>query len=170
MKQHLSLLLGLLALNIGGFAQSLPLSAEKERERAMTRAQFTKNFKDIQTISQGLLREHEAKKLTPSRLAKDVKSINKCSKALRAMIGLGNLATETEINKEIDTPAEFDQEIRRLSKLVFDFAHNPVHQNSKVLNTNQAEQAQTDLLTIINLSKAIESRAKGYSLAANVAQ
>jgi hypothetical protein len=39
-----------------------------------------------------------------------------------------------------------------------------------VLNTDQAERAQTDLLTIINLSKAIETKAKGYSLAANVSQ
>jgi hypothetical protein len=37
-----------------------------------------------------------------------------------------------------------------------------VHQNSKVFNTEQAERAQTDLLTVINLSKALEGKSRKY--------
>jgi hypothetical protein len=82
---------------------------------------------------------------------------------LRTLIALGEMALEVEINKEIDTAQEFDESIRKLSKLIWDFAHNPVHQNNKVFNTDQAERAQTDLLTIINLSKALENKSKGYN-------
>lgn len=160
-------LLAFLVIDIECLAQSQPLLTDKDRAQTIVRQQFTKNFHDLQTISQNLLHEHEARRLTPSRLAKDVKSINKCGKTLRSLIGLASLATETEINKEINTPSEFDESIRRLSKLIWDFAHNPVHQNSKVFNTDQAGQAQTDLLTIINLSKALETKAKGYSFNIN---
>jgi hypothetical protein len=139
-------------------------SIEAERNRAYARQQFQKNFKDLQTISQGLLKEHEAARLTPDRLAKDSKSINKCARNLRTMMALGEMAQEVEIDREIDTPKEFDQSIRRLHQLIYDFAHNPVHQNSKVFNTDQAERAQTDLLAIINLSKAMGDRSKSYTV------
>ena len=75
-------------------------------------------------------------------------------------MALGNLAVPLKIDKEINTPRQFDQSIRRIAKLIYDFAHNPIHQNSKVFNTDQAQQAQTDLLAIIDLSKAIENKAK----------
>jgi hypothetical protein len=128
------------------------------------RQQFTQDFRDLQLISQGLLRDHEARRLTPKRLRKDAGSINKCAKSLRSLMALGDLAAKPEIGveKEIDTPQEYDQSIRRLAKLIWNFAHNPVHQNSKVFDTELAAKAQTDLLTIINLSKVIESRAKRY--------
>ncbi len=143
-------------------ASQLPKSAEAQRERARVRQQFNKNFKDIQVLGQNLLKEHENGKLTPQRLLKDVKSINKCAKTLRTLILLGEMAEPLEINKEIDTAEEYDQSIRQLARHIWDFAHNPIHQNSKVFNTNQAEKAQTDLLAIIDLSKAIEGKAKGY--------
>ncbi len=149
--------------NLGWSPQSPDKKFERERERAHAREQFTKNFRDLQTISQGLLREHEAARLTSGRLAKDARSINKSARTLRTLIALGEMATEVEINKQIDTAQEFDESIRKLSRLIWDFAHNPVHQNNKVFNTDQAERAQTDLLTIINLSKAIETRSKSYT-------
>jgi hypothetical protein len=136
---------------------------EKERERAYAREQFSKNFRDLQLLGQELLREHERARLSPAKLAKHTRSINKCARTLRTLIALGEMALEVEINKEIDTAQEFDESIRKLSKLIWDFAHNPVHQNNKVFNTDQAERAQTDLLTIINLSKALENKSKGYN-------
>ncbi|MCI0659654.1 MAG: hypothetical protein L0220_01135, partial [Acidobacteria bacterium] len=145
-------------------------TTQHERDKALARQQFTKNFRDMQLLGQGLLREHEAKRLTSKRLAKDAKSINRCAKSLRSLLALGNLASETQIDKDIDTPNEFDESIRKLAKLIWDFAHNPIHQTSKVFNTDQAAQAQTDLLTIINLSKVIENRAKSYVFAPTSAQ
>lgn len=136
---------------------------EQERERAYNRQQFTKNFRDLQLLGQNLLAEHEAQRLTSARLAKDSKSINKCAKALRALTALGSLAVPPKVNKNIATPQEYDKSIRLLAKHIWDFAHNPVHQNSKVFNTDQAGRAQTDLLAIIDLSKAIENKARGYS-------
>ncbi len=141
-------------------------SIEAERDRAYARQQFQKNFKSLQTTGQGLLREHDANTLTAARLAKDTRAINKYARTLRAMQALGDLARTTDINKEIDTAREFDESIRKLAKLIWDFAHNPIHQSSKVFNTDQAERAQTDLLTIINLSKVLESKSKGYTTAA----
>jgi hypothetical protein len=148
---------------MGGSSQTPNRQFERERERAYAREQFTKNFRDIQLFGKGLLQDHEAARLTPDKLAKGAKSINKCAKSLRSMIALGEMASEVEINKEIDTTREFDESIRKLATLISDFAHNPVHQNSKIFDTNQAERAQTDLLTIINLSKALENKSKAYA-------
>lgn len=145
-------------------------SLERERERAYARQQFTSNFRDLQLLSQGLLREHDARRLTAQRLAKDAKTINKCAKNLRTLMALGALAQAAEVNKEIDAPQEYDQSIRRLAKLIYDFAHSPHHQNSKVFDAAEAARVQTKLLTIINLSKAIESRAKGYTFGAIAGQ
>jgi hypothetical protein len=143
---------------------------EQERERAYNRQQFTKNFRDLQLLGQNLLTEHEARRLTSTRLAKDSKSINKCAKALRTLTALGSLAVPQKINKNIATPQEYDQSIRLLAKHIWDFAHNPVHQNSKVFNTDQARRAHTDLLVIIDLSKVIENKARGYSNTSNTTQ
>jgi hypothetical protein len=158
-----SILLFLFSLYLGGLSQTTDRRLERERERAYAREQFTKNFRDIQLISKGLLQDHEATRLTPNKLAKDARSIHKCAKTLRALIALGEMASEVEFDKEIDTARKFDQSIRRLAALISDFAHNPVHQNNKVFNTDQAERAQTDLLTIINLSKALENKSKAYA-------
>jgi hypothetical protein len=109
------------------------------------------------------LKDHETTRLTSGNLAKSARSINKSAKTLRSLIALGDMASEVQIDKEIDTPREFDESIRKLATLISDFAHNPVHQSNKVFNTDQAERAQTDLLTIINLSKALENKSKGYA-------
>src|SRR5215467_14235021 len=138
---------------------------ERERQRAYAREQFTKNFRDLQLLGKGLLQDHEATKLTPGKLAKGVRAINKCARTLRSLIALGEMASEAPVNKEIGTPREFDESIRKLVGLISDFAHNPVHQSNKVFNTDQAGRAQTDLLTIINLSKALENKSKRYSTA-----
>ncbi len=143
-------------------SQSPDKRLERERERAYAREQFSKNFRNLQLLGKGLLKDHEAARLTPGKLAKNVKSINKCARALRSLIALGEMALEVEINKEIDTANEFDKSIRELARLIWDFAHNPVHQSSKVFNTDQAERAQTDLLTIINLSKALQNKSRNY--------
>jgi hypothetical protein len=147
----------------GPIPQTPDKRLERERERAYARELFTKNFRDLQLVGKGLLRDHEATRLTPSNLAKSARSINKCAKTLRSLIALGEMASEVEIDKEIDTAREFDESIRKLATLISDFAHNPVHQSNKVFNTDQAERAQTDLLTIINLSKALENKSKGYA-------
>ena len=145
------------------FQQTPDKRLERERERAYAREQFTKNFRDIQLLGKGLLQDHEETKLTPGKLAKSARSINKSARTLRSLIALGEMASEVEINKEIDTATEFDESIRKLAILISGFAHNPVHQSNKVFNTDQAESAQTDLLTIINLSKALDNKSKSYA-------
>src|SRR5262249_496019 len=85
---------------------------DRERERAYAREQFTKNFRDLQLLGKGLLQDHETTKLTPGKLAKSARSINKCAKTLRSLIALGEMASEVQIDKEIDTAKEFDESIR----------------------------------------------------------
>lgn len=138
-------------------------TAELQRDRAYSRQQFSKNFRDLQLLGQKMLKEHENKQLTPEKLAKGARAINKCAKTLKFLMVLGDMADPPEISKDIETAEEFDDYIRRLAKHIYDFAHNPIHQNSKVFNTNQAERAQTDLLSIIDLSKIIENKSKAYS-------
>ncbi|MGH9770009.1 MAG: hypothetical protein ACREAB_21505 [Blastocatellia bacterium] len=160
-----SIPLFLFSLCLNGFSQTPDKRLERERERAYAREQFSKNFRDLQLIGKELLQNHEATKLTPGKLAKNTKSINRCARALRSLIALGEMASEAPINKEIDTAKEFDESIRKLAGLIWNFAHNPVHQSNKVFNTDQAERAQTDLLTIINLSKALENKSRSYTSA-----
>ncbi len=163
---------GLLAVPLHGYEKTI-LSAtaqsakpsDRERERAYNRQLFKKTFHDLQTLGQNLLKDHEAGRLTSGRLAKDAKAIQKCAKTIRSLTALGHLAEPEVINKDIDTPREYDESIRLLAKHIWDFAHNPVLQNTKVFNTNQAQQAQTNLEAIIDLSKAIENKAKGYATA-----
>ena len=160
-----SIPLFLFSLCLIGFSQSAEKRLERERERAYVREQFTKNFRDLQLLGKGLLQDHEATKLTPRNLSKGVKAINKSARTLRSLIALGEMASEVPVNKEIDTAREFDESIRQLVNLISEFAHNPVHQSNKVFDTDQAERAQTDLLTIINLSKALENKSRRYTSA-----
>ncbi|MBO0858918.1 MAG: hypothetical protein J2P21_10690 [Chloracidobacterium sp.] len=157
-----SIVLFLLSLCMGCLSQTPDKKLETDRERAYAREQFAKNFRNLQLLGKGLLEDHEAKRLTPDKLAKSVSSINKCAKTVRSLLALGEMASEVEIDKEIYTAGKFDKAIRKLATLISDFAHNPVHQSSKVFNTGQAERAQTDLLTIIKLSKALENKSKYY--------
>jgi hypothetical protein len=153
----------LFSLPVFSQSQTTDKRLERERERAYVREQFKKNFRDLQLLGKGLLQDHEEIRLTPGKLAKSARAINKCARALRALIALGEMASETPIKKEIATAREFDESIRKLATLISDFAHNPVHQSNKVFNTDEAERAQTDLLTVINLSKALENKSKRYS-------
>lgn len=147
-----------------------PKRSEHERERAYNQQLFKQSFQNLQILGQNLLKDHDAGHLTSGRLAKDAKSINKCAKALRSLTALGDLAVPTIINKDINTARKYDESIRLLAKHIWDFAHNPVHQNTKIFNTDEAARAQTDLLAIIDLSKAIESKAKGYVTASTLSQ
>src|SRR5262245_23158473 len=98
--------------NIGPLSDSLTLTsrarsqskpAEAERNRNYLRQEFQKNFKNLQEIGKKLLEEHEAARLTPARLGRDAKSIQKCAKALRTFLALGEMAQPTEVKKEINT-------------------------------------------------------------------
>src|SRR5262252_4051908 len=135
-----SIPLFLFSLCLSGFSQTPDKRLERDRERAYAREQFTKNFRDLQLLGKGLLQDHEAARLTPGKLAKSARSINKCAKTLRSLIALGEMASEVEIDKDIDTARQLDESIRKLAGLIADFAHNPVHQSSKIFNTEQAER------------------------------
>src|SRR5262249_8761217 len=163
MLRPCSVMLFLFTLCLGGLSQTPDRQLERERESAYAREQFTKNFRDLQLLGKGLLQDHEATRLTPGKLAKSARSINKCAKTLRSLIALGEMASEVEIDKKIETAQEFDESIRKLADLISDFAHNPVHKSNKVFNTEQAERAKTDLLTIINLTKPHKNKSKVYA-------
>ena len=138
--------------------------AEREREKVVARQQFSKNFHDLQVTSQELLQEHVAGRLTPSELSKKAKAIYKSAKTLRLLMALGELAQEPHaIDEKLSGASAFDQAIKRLAKMIYDFAHSPVHQNSKVFNTIEVTKTQKDLLTIISLAKVLETQARKYA-------
>lgn len=138
---------------------------EKNREKAYLRQQFTRHFRSVQVLSQELLKGHEEGNLTARGLGKEAREINKSARSLRQLIALGALAEERELKTSLATPADFDEAIRLLAKLIRSFARNPSHQNSRILNTDQATEAQTDLLAIIRLSKTLADQARGYQTA-----
>jgi hypothetical protein len=133
------------------------------RAKAAARREFTKSFGELQQSGYTMLREHEAGQLKRSRLSKHLKSIQKSAKSLRALLQLGEPAPITEVSGSPQTPQAFDESIRRLTQVISAFAHNPIHQNSKVFNTGEATRARTDLAVIIALAKLIESQARQYT-------
>lgn len=149
-----------------GMARSNPQGVPPEdlsRAKAAARQEFKKSFAEIQESSRVLLQEHEASQLTPSRLSKHLKSIQKSAKSLRLLLQLGEPEPLTEVNGLPRTPQAFDQSIRRLAAIISAFAHNPIHQNNKIFNAKDAARARTDLERIITLSKRIESQARKYT-------
>jgi len=135
---------------------------ERNREKEYLRQQFARHFKLIQVTSQQLIREHEEGTMTSARLSKSVRDINKSARTLRTMIGLGELANDEQLKTDLTTAAGFDEALRLLGRLTRDFARNPVHQNSRILDTDLATRAQTDLLSIINLSRLIGQQSGIY--------
>jgi hypothetical protein len=159
-----------LALLLSCAALAFPSAAvrqnrvEREWEKVVARQQFSKNFRDLQVTSQQLLQEHVSGQLKPPDLSKKAKAIHRSAKTLRTLMALGQLAEEPHaIDEELSNAYEFDQSIKRLAKMVYDFAHNPIHQNSKVFNTVEAAKTQKNLLTIISLAKVIETQARKYT-------
>jgi hypothetical protein len=155
---------------IGDYSGALKYSQsrqqqEADRARELARREFAKNFRDLQQIGYGLLREHEAGRLSAKRLAKDVRAIHKCAQALRRLMALGEQEVElAEKIKPPDTPKEFDLSIRRLVRSIYAFAHSPFHRNSKIFDMDEAARVQAELLTILDMTRAIESNARSYAV------
>jgi len=147
---------------VRGQANQSPTQVEKNREKAYLRMQFARHFRAVQVVSQGLVKAVEEGTLTGSRLVAESREVNKSARALRTMIALGELAQEEELKVSFSSRQEFDEAVRNLGELVRKFARNPSHQNSRILNTDQATAAQTDLLSIIRLSKALSQQGKSY--------
>ena len=160
------LLVGLILATTGhqlfGQTNQSTSQIERNREKAYLRQQFARHFRAIQVLSQELLKAHEEGSLTSNRLGKEMREINKSARNLRSMIALGALAREEELKTVFSKPEEYDEAIQLLGRLIREFARNPSHQNSRILNTDQATEAQTDLLSIIRLSKALAEQAKFY--------
>src|SRR5215207_739905 len=137
--------------------------AARARERKAAKEQFSQNFRELQQIANTTLKAHD--------LQKNVRGIQKRAKTLRGLTVLGEPASPPEnYARKIESPAEFDRSIRTLARLVYDFAHNPVHQNTKVFDTNKAAKAIEDLINIINLAKIIEDNSDNYQPPAQPAQ
>lgn len=143
-------------------ANQSPSAFDQRRERSYRHTIFMKHFTVIQVLSQEVVRDHRNRVLSPASLKKSMKRINVSARALREMMAVGDLAREERLEEEFVTPSDYDLAISNLAKRVYDFAHNPTHQNSRIFDTIEATRAQTDLLVVITLSKAIESHAKGY--------
>ncbi len=160
----------LLTLSLADLSAAVPVPqinqgasvAERARERAYAREQFARHFKSVQVRSQQLLRLHEKRTLSAKQLREEAGQIHKSARMLRQLIALGSLASKVEQKIQFASPEEFEEAIRKLANLVWEFAHNPVHQNGKVFNTQQAAAAQTDLLSIIELSRALQREGSGY--------
>ncbi len=138
---------------------------EKNREKAHLRQEFARHFRAIQVTSQELVRELEGRQLSAAKLARGSKGINKSARNLRQLLALGELAREEELKTTFASATEFEEAIRLLATRVREFVRNPLHQNSRILDTNLATTAQTDLLTIIRLSKAINQQAGRFPTA-----
>jgi hypothetical protein len=140
-------------------------SGTTEREKEVARAEFSRNFSSLQNVGYAMRNEHEARTLKPEKLKKYAKAVNKHARTLRGLVTFGELEEPIRESRErLDNPRKFDLSIHRLARLIYAFAHNPVHQNRRVFNTDQARRALVDLETIIMLSKALGSQADSYTI------
>lgn len=157
-----------LSADVTGQPQPLRAHPQKapglDREKEQARAEFSRNFTGLQNTGYALRNEHEARTLKPDKLEKYARAINKHARNLRALVVLGELDEPVRESREpLDNSKKFDQSIHRLARLIYAFAHNPVHQNRRVFDTDQARRARIDLEQIIILSKSLGNQAKGYT-------
>jgi len=136
----------------------------QERERRAAKESFNEHFRELQVLGINLLKDHRSGALDKGRLAKDTKAIQKRARSLRGLMVLGE-PTEPpiEIESKIATAPQFDKFIGWLSRLIYDFAHNPVHKNTRVFDTEAAGRAAADIVNIINLAKLIEQCSGDYT-------
>lgn len=139
-------------------------AAARDRARKATQAEFKERFRSIQTLGMGLLKAHEEGMLRSDQLAKDARAIQKHARSLNNLMALGPPNSKNRGRAmEINTAGDFDRAIRKLSQLVYDFAHNPIHRNPKVFDTDKAADAAAELVTIVDLARVIERRARDYT-------
>ena len=136
----------------------------QERERRAARESFNENFRELQLLGINLLKDHRNGNLSRERLAKDTKTIQKRARTLRGLMVLGEPGgPPIQLESKINTPVQFDKFIGWLSRLIHDFAHNPIHKNTKVFDTDEAGRASADIINIINLARLIEQSSGGYT-------
>ena len=135
----------------------------QERERRAAKESFNENFRELQILGINLLKDHRSGALNKGRLAKDTKAIQKRARSLRGLMVLGEPSEPPiELESKITAP-QFDKFIGWLSRLIYDFAHNPVHKNTRVFDTEAAGRAAADIVNIINLAKLIEQCSGDYT-------
>jgi hypothetical protein len=136
----------------------------QERERRAAKEAFNGNFRELQLLGINLLKDHQSGALDKGRLAKDTKAIQKRARSLRGLMVLGEpIEPPIELESKIRTAPQFDKFIGWLSRLIYDFAHNPVHKNTRVFDTEAAGRAAADIINIINLAKLIEQCSGDYT-------
>src|SRR5678816_2448927 len=97
------------------------------------------------------------------RLNRDSKAIQKKARALRSLMVLGNPQVKPlELPSKISSEKDFSKYVGWVSRIIYDFAHNPIHTNTKVFDTELATKAATDLVNINNMAKLLESNSAHY--------
>jgi len=134
-----------------------------ERERQARKESFKENFRELQLLGISLLKTHRSGELDAARLNRDSKAVQKRARALRGLMVLGNPEVKPiELPSRIKSPDEFSKFIGWASRMIYDFAHNPIHTNTKVFDTDLAAKAAGDLVNIVNLAKVLETSSIHY--------
>ena len=148
--------------SIGAHAQ-LRKSEVDARERQALRESFKENFRELQLLGINLLKLHRSGELDASRLNRDAKATQKRARALRSLMVLGNPDIKPlELPSKLRSEQDFSKFIGWMSRMIYDFAHSPIHTNAKVFDTELAAKAATDLVNITNMAKLLESSSANY--------
>ena len=134
-----------------------------ERERQALKVSFQENFRELQLLGINLLKSHRSGELDASRLNRDSKAIQKRARALRGLMVLGNPEVKPlELPSRIKSEQDFSKYVGWVSRIIYDFAHSPIHTNTKVFDTELATKAATDLVNIGIMAKLLESSSVHY--------
>lgn len=162
----ITLLIGLLCLVITttpAIHAQLRKSELDARERQALKESFQENFRELQLLGINLLKSHRSGELDAARLNRDSKAIQKRARAIRSLMVLGNPEVKpVELPSKLKSEQDFSKYVGWVSRIIYDFAHSPIHTNTKVFDTELATKAATDLVNIGNMAKLLENSSVHY--------
>ena len=131
------------------------VSGATKNDRHSTRfPQIKEDFERIQLINSGVLQAN------PFEKGLDYRSISKAAaeikkRATRLKLNLfpsESKAEESQIARQTKEPQDLRSLLTELDKAISNFVHNPIFENTKVVNPEDSMRAERDLERIIKLS------------------
>jgi hypothetical protein len=122
--------------------------------------EIKEDFEEIQKLNDSVLQLNSLETtLNYHAVAKFVSEINR--RAVRLQSNLFPVKSKVK-NKEKTAGESSDLKtcLDDLDKFINKFAHSPIFQNTKLVNSNDSQKAQSDLENIISVSNSIKAKTK----------
>ncbi len=126
---------------------------DKPRDRTVARfPQIKEDFERIQLISSDILPTDELKALDYSRISEAAGEIRKRATRLRSNLFPESKHRSKQLERQPEEPEDLKSLLIALDKAITAFVHNPIFENTKVVNPEDSAKAERELEKIITLS------------------